>query len=195
MDNNNDDNFYLSIPGVINSIENSSSSDENDSDCEVTSMVDEEENELVQLDHLCLNSDDTSDDDNPVLNHLKISTDPDTQSLQDIDISPVDVSIEQSSNTVSSYGNEVSGTPSRKRKRKAWSIKEKLLTIEHYQTSNSKHSTAKAMGCTRFQLSEWVKQKEQLKNLQSSKRGKPLINKNSLISTIFLDWIVRSHVH
>ena len=98
MGNNNDDNLYLSISAVINSNENSSSSDENDGDCEVTSMVGEKENELVQLDHLCLNSDDTTDDDNPVLNHLRTSTDPDpypdAQSLQDIDISPVDVSIQ-----------------------------------------------------------------------------------------------------
>ncbi|CAF1978680.1 unnamed protein product, partial [Rotaria magnacalcarata] len=35
-----------------------------DSDIEVTSTVDEEENELVQIDNsLCLNSDDSTDDD------------------------------------------------------------------------------------------------------------------------------------
>jgi hypothetical protein len=193
--NNNDDNLYLLVPAAINCNETLSSSDEDDSDCEVTSMVDERENELVQLDHLCINSDDTSDDDIPVLHHSTISNDPDAPSLEDNEISTLNVPIEKSSGTVSSYGSESSSTPSQKRKRKAWSIKEKLEAIENYDNSNNKHSTAKAMGCTRFQLSEWVKQKEELKNLQSSKRGKLLINKYSLISTVYLYRIVQSHVH
>jgi phosphopantetheinyl transferase len=71
--------------------------------------------------------------------------------------------------------NEGSTTPSQKRKRCAWSVKEKLEAIENYEKSKSKHSTAKHIGCTRFQLTERLKTKEELKNLQSLNKGKPLI--------------------
>ncbi|UJR13054.1 hypothetical protein I4U23_000080 [Adineta vaga] len=83
----------------------------------------------------------------------------------------LNVSNEKSSVPVAVYGSEPNGTTSQKRKRQAWSVKENLAATENYEKSNSKHSTAKAIGCTRSQLSNWIKKKEELKNLRSSKQG------------------------
>lgn len=76
-----------------------------------------------------------------------------------------------------------------------WFQKWKLRAIENYEKSSSKHPTAKTIGCTRFQLSEWLKRKEKWKNLQSSKRGEPFIDRSSSFSGILLDWIVWSNIH
>jgi hypothetical protein len=187
MDDEDADSFCLSIPLAIDSSDSSSLSDEDSSDIEITSTFDEQENELVRIDDLCLNSDDSSDDDIPILNNSTIPNDPDAQSVEDDEISVLDVSIGNPSDMISSRDSEANDTPSSKRKRRAWSISEKLRAIENYEQSNSKHSTAKATGCTRFQLSEWLNKKSELKNLQSLKRGKPVIDRSSSFSRIFLD--------
>jgi hypothetical protein len=43
-------------------------------------------------------------------------------------------------------------------------------------------------------LSEWLNKKSELKNLQSLKRGKPVIDRSSSFSRIFLDWIFLSDI-
>ncbi|CAF3400224.1 unnamed protein product [Rotaria socialis] len=54
--------FVFRYPQKMDSNDDLPSSD--DSDIEVTSAIDEEENELVQIgNNLCLNSDDSADDD------------------------------------------------------------------------------------------------------------------------------------
>ncbi len=56
------DDFCLSIPLRVHSSDASSSSDEVDSDIEITSTFDAHENELIRIDDLCLNSDDSGDE-------------------------------------------------------------------------------------------------------------------------------------
>ena len=181
------DTFYLSIPRATNSSDDSSSLDDEDSDLEVTSIFDEEDSELIRMgDGLHLVSDD-SDDELPILNHSTLSNGVHDQSSGDDEIADPDVSIQDSSPIGSICENETSGTPSQKRKRRAWSIREKLRAIENYEKSHSKHLTAKAMGCTRFQLSEWVKRRDDLKNLQSSKQGKLVNDKNPLCVRLTMD--------
>jgi hypothetical protein len=194
MDDKDVNDFFLSIPSTADANDTSSSSSEADSDIEITSTFDEQENELIRIDNLCLHADGSSDDDIPILNHSTIPNDPVAQSLEDNEISVLDVSMENPSAITSCRDSGASGTPSQKRKRRAWSVREKLRAIEYYEKSKSKHSTAKAMGCTRFQLSEWLERKEELKNLQPMKRGKLVIDKTSSFSRIFLDWIVLSNI-
>ena len=178
--------LWLSIPRAVDSSDNLSLSDEYDSDIEITSTFDADEHELVRLNELCLDSNDTSDDDIPILNHSTTSNDPVVQLSDDENLIP-DLSTENSSTTISSRDTGAVDTPSQKRKRRAWSVREKLRAIENYEKCNNKHSTARDIGCTRFQLSEWLKRKEEFKNLRSSKWGESLIEKSSSFSRIFLE--------
>ncbi|CAF1573800.1 unnamed protein product [Rotaria magnacalcarata] len=62
MDNDDESMLCLSVPEKVDTNDDFPSSD--DSDLEVTSTINEEENELVQIgNNLCLNSDDSTDDD------------------------------------------------------------------------------------------------------------------------------------
>ena len=186
MDEKDVNKLGLSIPRAIDSSDNLSLSDEYDTDIEITSTVDASEHERVRINALCLNSNDTSDYDIPILNHSTTSNDPVVQSSDDENSIP-DVSNENSSTTISSRDTGVVDTPSQKRKHRAWSVREKLRATENYEKCNNKHSTARDIGCTRFQLSEWLKRKEELKNLQSSKWGEPLIEESSSFSRVFLE--------
>ena len=146
-----------------------------DTDIEVTSTIDEEEYELVQISkNLCLDSDSTTDDD------INIQDNPTIQSFSNAPTSEnekndVNLTFSNSCFTTCSSRTESNTTPSQKRKRLTWSITEKLLAIENYEKYNSKHLTVKTIGCSRYQLSEWLKMKEELKNLQSSNKGKLLV--------------------
>ncbi|CAF1406049.1 unnamed protein product [Adineta ricciae] len=163
------DTFCFSLPAPTDFTDSSSSSEEDDSDLEVTSIRDEQENDLVHIDDLCLDSDYTSDEDITVLNYPTETNNPVVQSNNSDENLNSIISIENSSMSPST-DQDNSGS-SKKRKRRAWSIKEKLLVIEDYEKSKSKHTIAKVHGCTRFQLSEWIKQKEGLLKLQSSRLG------------------------
>ena len=145
---------YLSMPTLKNFNAGGDSSSSDDSDIEVTSTLDPEENELVRISNdLCLDSDDSIDDGVSVEEHRRtrsisgVRTSDDRD--HDVHISPAD-----SSNLVSSPPPDVGTGSSLKRKRRAWSIREKLDAVESYEKSNSKHFTAKAIGCTRYQLAE-----------------------------------------
>ena len=170
--------FLLSIPDAINSSEYSSSSD--DSDIEVASTFDEQENELIKISNelrLDSDSDESADDNATVLPQSMTSThfDVDVHSSEDDEI-PVDgAMVDNASSITSNNDTNAIGRVSRKRKRRAWSVKEKLMAVGHYEKSKSKHSTAKTVGCTRFQLSQWIKNREELRNLQATEKGYRLI--------------------
>lgn len=173
--------FSLSIPETTDPSDDSSSSD--DSDVEVTSTIDEAENELVLLGNdLCLNSFDSTDDDMDLQGNSETQSYPKVRTSEDNENIGVNLIVDNSSSTVCSPHTEASATPSQKRKRRTWSVKEKLEAIENYDSSQSKHSTAKAYGCTRHQLTQWLKTQDELKNLRSSKNGKLLVHKKSIIS-------------
>jgi transposase-like protein len=42
-----------------------------------------------------------------------------------------------------------------KRKRRQWSVKEKLYTIQLFEKNQNKHKTSNITGCTRAQLRNW----------------------------------------
>jgi hypothetical protein len=63
-----------------------------------------------------------------------------------------------------------SGTP--KRKRRQWSVVEKLKVLNAYESSNSKHRTAVEQGCTTAQIRQWEKKRGELIVLATIKKGK-----------------------
>ena len=176
VSNRNMDEFCLSIPfaaaaaaaaaATDSSDSSSSSDDDDDSDVEVVFTRDEQQDDLVPINDLRLQSDDSDDDDCAMTNESAAA------SPHDVCASAASVSAESPSASNASSAAKSGDNPSQKRKRRAWSVREKLRAIENYEASNSKHSTARAVGCTRFQLSEWLKQKDELKSLRSTKRGK-----------------------
>ena len=128
--------FLLSIPDAINSSEYSSSSD--DSDIEVASTFDEQENELIKISNdlrLDSDSDESADDNATVLPQSMTSThfDVDVHSSEDDEI-PVDgAMVDNASSITSNNDTNAIGRVSRKRKRRAWSVKEKLMAVGHYE--------------------------------------------------------------
>ncbi|CAM4880190.1 unnamed protein product [Rotaria socialis] len=170
MDNDDENMLCLSVPEKVDTNDDFPSSD--DSDIEVTSTINEEENELDQIgNNLCFNSDDSTDDDMNIQDNSTVQSYPATRTSEDDENYDSDHIVDNSSSRLCSLQSEASDTPSRKRKRRAWSVKDKLRAIENYEKFNSKYSTAKAIGCTRHQLSEWLKIKEELYNLQSLSKG------------------------
>ena len=179
MDEDNVEVFCFSIPEKIDVNDSSSSSD--DSDIEVTSTIDEEENELIQIsNNLSINSDDSADDNVNSQDNSTIQSHPEVRTSQGDE------------NSGDNLQTEASATPSQKRKRCAWSVKEKLEAIENYEASKSKHSTAKHIGCTRFQLTKWLNTKEELKNLQSLNKGKPLNHDQFHILCFSFRWTTKT---
>lgn len=69
---------------------------------------------------------------------------------------------------------KATGDPgSDKRKRRQWSVKEKLAALMSLKKNlGNKQLTANQLSCTRYQLSQWVKRKAELEALSKSKNGK-----------------------
>ena len=178
---------YLAMPETrgFDDIGDSSSSD--DSDIEVISTTDADEDALVRIsNHLNLDSDASIDDDVTVEDTRRTQSTSDVRALDDknhdsqINVTnPSHVGSSPSSNTsTESSSSSDASNESLKRKRRAWSTREKLHAIECYATSKSKHSTAKLIGCTRSQLTEWRKREGQLKSLRSLDNGESLIDED-----------------
>jgi hypothetical protein len=58
-----------------------------------------------------------------------------------------------------------------KRKRRQWSVKEKLYAIQLFEKNQSKHKTSNITGCTRAQLRNWILNKEDLFGIYKHKKG------------------------
>ena len=58
-----------------------------------------------------------------------------------------------------------------KRKRRQWSVTEKLYAVKMYEKCKSKHNTATQIGCTRFQLTSWITNHEELLKLSAQQKG------------------------
>jgi hypothetical protein len=153
--------------------DNCDSSDD-DSSVEITSTIDESENELVRLStYLQLESDDESDDqrnfewpDPP--SFLTCSSSSDVEEVNDTQ--QVMISTTPIMNT------DDTQEKSMKRKRRQWTIKEKLRAVALFDKIQSKHETAKREGCTRSQLRNWIENKENLINVCKKKRGLSLFS-------------------
>lgn len=183
--------LFLTLPRASHSTDDSSSSVEIDSDIEITSLPDDEENEVIRLGDCLRLTSDESEDDSPTSHRTANSISVNAQSSRNDETADLDCSSERFSSTVFLQENEVGDVSSPKRKRRAWSVNEKLHAIETYERSSSKHFTAKAIGCTRFQLSQWIKKREDLRKLQASKRGESMRSENSAFSRSNEDCFVK----
>ncbi|CAF3267855.1 unnamed protein product [Rotaria sp. Silwood2] len=143
-----------------------SSSD--DASVEVTSTVDECENELVRLSTcLQLESEFDNDDDQafewpeppPT---LLSSSSSDIEELADS---------QQVVLSTTSFNNGDTQEKSNSCKRRQWSIKEKLDAIALFDKNQSKRKTANEKGCTPAQLRNWIHNKENLLKMYKNKKG------------------------
>ena len=136
----------------------SDESDLDDSCVEISSVVDENESELIKWPtYLQLNS--SSDDDNG-------EGFPSTQSASLVQYSSSEESSEnecasQLPNESASHNNHSNiskvplASPStivKKRKRRQWTVSDKLRAVDYFETTNNKHQTAKYMGCATKQV-------------------------------------------
>ncbi|CAF3327542.1 unnamed protein product [Rotaria socialis] len=129
MDNDDENMLCLSVPEKVDTNDDFPSSD--DSDIEVTSTINEEENELVQIgNNLCFNSDDSTDDDMNIQDNSTVQSYPAARTSEDDESYDSDHIVDNSSSRLCSLQSEASDTPSRKRKRRGWSVKDKLRAIE-----------------------------------------------------------------
>ncbi|CAF5055832.1 unnamed protein product, partial [Rotaria magnacalcarata] len=143
------------------------SSDDNSS-VEVTSSIDECENELVRLStYLQLESDCENDDDQafewPEPPPSLIS--PDSSDIEELCDS------QQVILSATSLHNDNIREKCTKRKRRQWTIKEKLIAVALFDKNQSKRKTAKSEGCTSSQLRKWIENKENLLMMLKKRKG------------------------
>ena len=142
-------------------------SDLDDSCIEITSVVDENESELIEwTTYLQLNS--SSDDDS---GERWTST----QSASLVQYSPSEDSSDNECASHTTSSSKVTlASPStivKKRKRQQWTVSDKLRAIDYFETTNNKHQTAKYMGCATKQVRMWVNNKKDLLDVSSRKKG------------------------
>ena len=180
-----DETHLLPTSDTHKSIEDFDNSDSDD-DVEVVSNLDTQENELVDMSaYLRIGSSEESDDNNdhPLASTLVIGSTCSRSDSENED-NPIDslggasdlVTVSSSlslSPTLAVDDTTVataSGTP--KRKRRQWSVVEKLKVLNAYESSNSKHRTAVQQGCTTAQIRQWEKKRGELVVLATMKKGK-----------------------
>jgi len=164
------------LPGVVtNSLLDESSSDD-DSCVEITSVVDENENELIKwTNYLQLNSDSDEDSDEnyrstqpaPLVNYSSSESSSDNENL--LQSSHRSASCNKNSNA--DITSSSTSTIIKKRKRCQWTLNEKLNAIACFEKNNNKNQTAKDVGCDTKQLRMWIRNKDELLKLASQKKG------------------------
>ena len=147
-------------------------SSDDDSSVEITSTIDEDENELVHLStYLHLNSEDENDNEQSFEwpdppSSLSSSSSDDIEELNNTqEVMVVSATSNTSAATVNIKENSM------KRKRRQWTIKEKLDAIALFDKNQSKRKTAKKKGCTTAQLRNWIENKEDLFKMYKKKKG------------------------
>jgi hypothetical protein len=163
--------------GDLNFDNNNSSDD--DSSVEIMSTIDECENELIRLStYLQLESEVDNDDDDQTFEWPDPPPCLFSSCSSDTDQSNTDQSNNDQSNdsqqvllATSSIDTAHSQEKSIKRKRRQWSIKEKLDAIALFEKNHSKRQTANEKGCTTAQLRNWIKSKENLYKMCKQKKG------------------------
>ena len=172
-----DDEEHLAlIPRINDHLTDDDCGADEDSFVEIVSTIDEEEKELIKwTDYLQINS---SGDDGNNEDHASI---PSTSLVQY-------PSSEESSSDESSTDASQLLTPSidlinadsiinhsstmlKKRKRRQWTIAEKLHAVAHFEKTNNKRLTAKHVGCAPKQLRMWIANKPILVEVSSRKKG------------------------
>ena len=142
--------------------------DLDDSCVEISSVVDENESELIEwTTYLQLNS--SSDNDSG-----ERFTSARSASLVQYSPSEDSSDNESASHTTQSSSKVTLASPStivKKRKRQQWTVSDKLRAVDYFETTNNKHQTAKYMGCATKQVRMWVKNKNELLDMSSRKKG------------------------
>jgi hypothetical protein len=165
------------LPAVVtNSLVDESSSDD-DSCVEITSVVDENENELIKwTSYLQVNSDSDEDSDEnyrstqpaPLVNYSSSESSSDDENLLQ---SSHQSASSSNNNTNIDITSSSTSTIIKKRKRRQWIVHEKLGAIACFEKNNNKHQTAKDVGCATKQLRMWIQDKDKLLQLASQKKG------------------------
>ncbi|CAF0891787.1 unnamed protein product [Adineta steineri] len=157
-------NLHLQTLQGFNKINEEQIDSSDDSEVEVTSEIDEHENHIINFNtYLNIHSDDEEKDDK--LNNDSNSVSPDSiTTVNDKQLTPAisndEIEIKTNSGGI-------------KRKRRQWSIIEKLKILNQLEKNgNNKNLTAQQHDCTRFMLSQWQKQKEELLLLTKQNYGK-----------------------
>jgi hypothetical protein len=159
-----DTNLHLqTLQGFSNNDEQESDSS-HDSEIEVTSEIDDLENHAINFNtYLNINVDD--DEKENELNNNTTSTSPVTTTTID--------NKQCSSNTSDDEIEIKTDSGGIKRKRRQWSAAEKLKVLNQLEKNgNNKSLTAQQNHCTRFMLSQWQKQKQELLLLSKQNYGK-----------------------
>jgi hypothetical protein len=152
------------------------SNSDDDSCVEITSIIDENENELIKwTNYLQLNSDsdENSDEDHLTTESVTLVGYSSSEPSSD------DENFSQSSHQPASSNNHnsidvtsaSSSTIVKKRKRRQWTVVEKLHAVSCFENNNNKQLTAKKMGCATKQLRMWIKNKDELLELSPRKKG------------------------
>ena len=102
---------------------------------------------------------DTSDDGPPEYYPLNVSV-------------PISSSHSPSTTTNDITSGGVKTGKSSKRKRRQWSVEEKLEVLTTFKSNKNKHQTAAQHGCTRAQLRNWLANEVKLINISKEKKGK-----------------------
>lgn len=117
------------------------------------------DNHCCTLDDACFKSNSDASDDEPSEYHpLNASA---TSSSSDPPLMTVD--------TIPSSSSRIEQT--RKRKRRQWSLSEKLSAIATLKLNGSKHRTAFEHGCTTAQLRKWLKNEVEIIDISKEKKG------------------------
>lgn len=138
----------IPLPGVVSNSLPIESSSEDDSCVEITSIVDENENELIQFaSYLQINSDsdEDSEEDYPSTQPTALvnysSSSDEENSLQ------LSHPYTSSNNSIVNITSSSTSAITNKRKRRQWTVNEKLYAIACFEKNNSKQQTAKQVGC------------------------------------------------
>ncbi|CAF1342265.1 unnamed protein product [Rotaria sordida] len=167
---------FAPISGVDTGSISEKSDFDDDSCIEIISNIDENENESVKL-----------------ANYLQLNSDSDEDIDQDYSSTPSATLVDYLSSEVSSDNGNISqsfdqlatsnkqcnidpmftslSTIVKKRKRRQWTVAEKLHAVTCFEQNNNKHKTAQQIGCATEQLHMWIKNKNELVALPSRKKG------------------------
>lgn len=159
-----DEQHLVPISDDEDSHSDSYSSSDGDSSVEVTSTVDECENELVHL-STCLHLGSELNDDN---NDQDLEWSQPPSPLSSCSSSSSDIEELSNSEQMTLSTTSLSNN---KRKRRPWTVQEKIDVIASYEKNQNKRKIAKEKGCTPAQLRQWIKNKENLLVMYKKKKG------------------------
>ena len=193
--------FIMNTDCHLYTLSEAESDDNNDtssgeSDLEVISTVDETDNITVSIkDHFNIGDDeeDNYNDEATDVQQSKLVVNSNDMEVEEVvdnlsgGVVPIDqLSLSASSSAVT---NSVGESPPCKHKRRQWSTTEKLRALDLMEKAGgNKRSTSVKLTCSRYQLSQWKKQKEDLILLSKQNHGELFFP--SIMRSIFLTSLI-----